>query len=43
MARPEIGEPAHWTAVGTIAGYLVILGVLTIVLFLVPYLVFLAW
>ncbi len=36
-------EPAWRAALGTVGGYLVLLAVMTALLFLVPYLVFLAW
>ncbi|MFB6104911.1 MAG: hypothetical protein ABEJ57_07525 [Halobacteriaceae archaeon] len=41
MSPLEDTAPAYWIAAGTLAGYLVFLAVLTVVLFLVPYLVFL--
>lgn len=43
MDLPALGVPIHWTAFGTVVGYLLILAVMTTVLFVIPYLVFLAF
>jgi|GEM_PF-3553364 len=40
MDRPELAAPAYWIAAGTLAGYLVFLAVMTLVLFVAPYLLF---
>jgi len=38
----DFDHPAWLTAAGTVGGYLVILAVMTVLLFLVPYLIFTA-
>jgi hypothetical protein len=42
MNVSEFDHPAWFTAVGTLVGYGIILGVLTFVMFLLPYIVFTA-
>ena len=37
---PEVDHPAWRTAAGTVGGYLVLLAVLTVLLFVLPYLLF---
>lgn len=41
MERPGLVPPAWWTAASTVTGYLIILVILTIALFVLPYVVFL--
>lgn len=36
----DVDHPAWWAAAGTVGGYLVLLAVLTVLLFAVPYLLF---